>query len=161
MKKPRIFRKRFIPDEIVDISQDTCLLRDDDMLVTCWNTVKPRSDFAKGISFAFMKEGYKISRFYDRDGNFLYWYCDIIDVIYDSDSDTYTFIDLLVDIKVYADGTIRVLDVDELAEACEKGLITKDQVQNALKRLDILLKLIYGKKFPPEICNNRDFLNYQ
>jgi hypothetical protein len=62
MKKPVILRKRFIPFETVDISGDELLKRDEDVIITRWDVIRPRSDIAKGVSFAFLKEGYKISR---------------------------------------------------------------------------------------------------
>lgn len=154
MKKPTILRQRYIPFEIVDISSDELLFRNDDILVTKWKVIRPRTDFSSGISYAFIKKGYKISRFFDDKGTFLYWYCDIIDVDYNEKTDTYKMIDLLVDIKLLPDGTLKVLDCDELAEAMENKLITLEQSCCSLRRLDELLKMIYEGNFPPEICTN-------
>lgn len=152
MKNPVLLRKRYIPDEIVDISSDELLFRDDELLVTKWTAIKPRNDIEGGISFTFLKEGFKLGRFYDLQGKFLYWYCDIIDVLYDSETDTYTLDDLLVDIKLMPDGTMKVLDADELADALEQKLVTPEQACRALKKLDNVLKLIYSGHFPPEVC---------
>lgn len=153
MKKPSIFRKRFIPYETVDISDDELLYRSDDLLVTRWTAIKPRSDFYGGVSYAFLKEGYKLGRFHDSEGGFLYWYCDVVDVLYDSGKDEYVFEDLLVDMKVLPGGETRVLDTDELADALEAGLITTAQACRALKTLDRLLKMVYEGNFPPKECN--------
>lgn len=152
MGMPRIFRTRYIPFETVDISSDELLFRNDEMLVTRWKAIKPRDDISGGISYTFPDRGYKISRFFDAKGLFAYWYCDIVDVIYDQGQDIYLLHDLLLDIKVMPDGSEKVLDADELAEAAEKGLITMDQVCRALRRLDELLKMIYSGDFPPEQC---------
>jgi predicted RNA-binding protein associated with RNAse of E/G family len=157
MNKPRILRKRFIPDETVDISKDELLFRSDELLVTRWNTIKPRTDISKGVSYTFLKEGYKISRFYNPAGDFVYWYVDIIDVLYDIESDTYTLADLLVDVKLMPDGTLMVLDADELAEAMETGMITGKMACESLRKLDKVLKMIYEGKFPPLICNEESF----
>lgn len=157
MKKPTVLRRRYIPDETVDISEDTLIYRSKELLVTRWKVIKPRTDFASGISFSFLKDGYKISRFYDADGVFLYWYCDIIDVGYDEVKDTYTMADLLVDIKLLPDGTLKVLDTDELAEALEKGLVTQEQACRSLRKLNELLKMIDEGSFPPEHCRNKEF----
>lgn len=157
MKKPVLLRKRFIPYEIVDISSDELLFRSDSLLVTRWKAIKERTDLFGGISCTFLKEGMKLARFYDSQGDFLYWYCDIIDILYDENNDTYTFEDLLVDIKVMPNGEVRVLDADELAEALEKGLITIEQAGRALRILDMVLKLIYDKKFPPEECKKFEY----
>ena len=152
MNKPQILRKRYIPSETVDISGDELLYRDEEILITRWKTIRPRKDFSNGISFAFLKEGYKISKFFDSTSRFLYWYCDIIDVEYNEVKDIYTFSDLLLDLKVFPKGTYRILDTDELAEALEKGLVTQIQACRALRNLHKLLELVYDGKFPPEIC---------
>ena len=152
MKKPTVLRRRYIPFEIVDISEDELLFRSDELLVTKWTSIKPRPDFQGGISFTFLNRGYKLGRFYDRDKNFLYWYCDILDAQYDQASDTYTLNDLLVDIKIYPDGKVQVLDADELGQALEEGLINNDQAVASLKILDGLLKMIYAGNFPPAEC---------
>jgi predicted RNA-binding protein associated with RNAse of E/G family len=116
-----------------------------------------RSDFAGGISFTFIKEGYKISRFLDRNGQFLYWYCDIVDVEYDQALDSYLINDLLLDMKLMPDGKLVILDSDELAEALETSLITVEQAGKALRRLDKLLQMVYSGIFPPEICNSKEY----
>lgn len=157
MKKPSILRKRFIPYEVVDISGDELLFRSEELLVTRWITIKPRPDFYGGISYAFLKEGFKLGRFYDSSGRFLYWYCDVVDVLYDSEKDEYTFEDLLVDIKVMPGGEIKLLDADELATALEEGLIKVEQACRALKTMDRLLRLIYEGNFPPKECMEYEY----
>jgi len=47
-----------------------------------------------------LKEGYKASKFFGPSGEFKYWYCDIIKVLYDEDEDKYTLVDLLLDVKI-------------------------------------------------------------
>lgn len=150
LRKPRILRKRFIPDEIKDISEDQLLFRNDELLVTRWKPIKPRTDFYAGVSCVLLKEGFKISRFFDKEGRFLYWYCDIIDVEYDKEHDTYILADLLADVKILPDGEVRVLDLGEIAYATEKGLITFRQCMYALHTIDRLLTIIYEGKFPPD-----------
>lgn len=153
--KPTILRKRFIPDEIVDISGDELIYRDQSILITRWRAIKLRPDVAGGTSCTFLDKGFKVSRFYDHSGNFLYWYCDIIEVEYDNTTDTYIFKDLLLDIRLYPDGRLNVLDADELAEAMEKGLITSGQACCALRILSSILDMIYKGTFPPEDCAGR------
>lgn len=157
MNKPVVLRRRYIPYEIVDISSDELLFRNESLLVTKWTSIKPRADFSGGISFTFLNRGYKLGRFYDEGGRFLYWYCDIIEVQHDEHTDTYTINDLLVDIKILPDGEVRLLDADELAQAIEEGLITNEQACKALKILDSLLKLIYSRSFPPAECDGYEY----
>ena len=42
-----------------------------------------------------------------------------------------------------------MLDVEELDEAIEEKLITAEQKEDALNKLNELLKLVEEKKFPP------------
>ena len=48
----------------------------------------------------------------------LFWYCDIVDHTFDTATDTYIFTDLLVDVIVYPDGFVKVVDLDELVIVC-------------------------------------------
>lgn len=142
----RIFRHRYIPLETVELVGDEILLNNGDVMVTKWTVLKPRSDFSNGYSCYFLKEGYKISKFLDAGGGLVYYYCDIIDVEYDSSANAYTFNDLLADVIIYNDGRVRVVDIGEIADAMESGLITPELAQKALRRLDRLLELIYTGK---------------
>ena len=74
----KIYRKRYIPNEVVDISSDEIIYQDEKMIVTKWIPIKPRTDISKGVSYTMLDKGWKISKFYDLDGKLLYWYCDII-----------------------------------------------------------------------------------
>ncbi|MBR6380404.1 MAG: DUF402 domain-containing protein, partial [Lachnospiraceae bacterium] len=47
----------------------------------------------------------------------------------------------------YPSGRIRVMDLDELAESRERGLITQEQMLNCLRQLNDLLALIDRDKF--------------
>ena len=55
--------------------------------------------------------------------------------------------DLLADIILYPDGRMHVVDLDELAEALEKGLITQAQMSACLRQLNNLITIIYRDKF--------------
>ena len=147
----KIYRKRYIPNEIVDISGDEVVLKKDGLIVTRWLPIKPRKDISSGISYTMLDYGWKISKIYDKDDKLLYWYCDIIDydVKIENGEEIYILIDLLVDIKVYDDGSYEVLDVDELNDAFEKGLIDFSQKEDAERKLNELLKLIKNGNFPP------------
>lgn len=145
----KIYRKRYIPNEIVDISGDELLYQDEEMIVTKWKPIHPKKDIAWGISYTLLKKGWKISKFYDFEDELRYWYCDIIEADYDAENDVLTTTDLLVDLKIYPDDTHEVLDLEELDEAIEEKLITVEQKEDALNKLNELLKLVEEKKFPP------------
>ena len=52
---------------------------------------------------------------------------------------------------IYPSGLIKVVDLDELAEALEKKLITSDQLLDSLRKLDALLQLIYDGALLPAL----------
>lgn len=147
MKDWNIYRKRLIPNECIPLKNDILLYTDDSLLITKWNTLKPRSDFHHGYSCYYLKEGYKISRFYKDDGSLLYWYCDII--TYDiNNANDLIITDLLADVIVYPDGFVQVLDLNELCDAREKQLITDAEFFLAIKQLGTLLDIIYQEHLP-------------
>lgn len=147
MENITLYRRRLIPDEIVHLKDDVVLYHDDTVIITKWKTIKPRKDMDHGFSAYLLKEGIKVSKFYRADNSLLYWYCDIVDYEYDATTNSYTSTDLLTDVVLYPDGQIRVLDLDELAEASVKDMITKDQLHSALVRTDMLLNTMYSGKF--------------
>ena len=71
MKKPAIFRKRLIPEECILLKDDVLLYRDAKLLITSWNTLKPKKDLDHGISCYFLNQGYKISKFYNHEGTLI------------------------------------------------------------------------------------------
>ena len=143
----KLYRKRFIPDEIIDISKDEVLKATDDLIITKWLPIHPRGDIFSGMSWAYFKDGYKISKFFDKDGNLLYYYCDIIDYDYDKEKNSYTFIDLLVDIKYYPDGKIEFLDFDELQKAFDEKMIDGRMLLKAISTLNKVADMIYDGEF--------------
>ncbi|MBQ8299919.1 MAG: YgaC family protein [Clostridia bacterium] len=145
----KIFRKRYIPNEVIDISGDELIYHDEEMIVTKWKPIHPKKDIAWGISYTLLNKGWKISKFYGFKDELCYWYCDIIEANYNVEEDTLITTDLLLDLKVYPDGTHEVLDVEELEDAIAKNLITEEQKEDALNKLNELLKLVENKQFPP------------
>lgn len=149
----KMYRRRFIPNEIIDISDDEVLERNSNIIVTRWKPIKPREDIGGGISYTFLRRGYKISKIFDNHGNFIYWYCDVVEYTYDKEKDEYVFTDLLADIKVYPDGKMEILDFAELTEAFRNKLITATQLLGAIKSINMLVEMIQNDFFPPEICD--------
>jgi hypothetical protein len=147
MKNIKIYRKRMIPDECVLLRDDELLEVTEDMIITKWHTLKPRRDFDHGYSCYYLDLGYKVSKFFREDNTLIYWYCDIVNYRFEDNGGTLIASDLLVDVLVYPDGYVKVLDVDELAIAIEKGLCEPALVAEALRKLDKLLNLIYDDKF--------------
>lgn len=147
MEKPLLYRKRYIPLEIKSLNDDEILLVTDDVIVTKWNTFKPKKEFSKGVSYTFLNEGYKISKFMKDNGETVYYYCDIINSEYQKEKNTWVFTDLLVDVKIYPSGFAEVVDVGEVAEALDSGLINEETVKELLVKLDKLLEIVYSGKW--------------
>lgn len=143
----QLFRKRYIPAECIPLKDDIIVEINDEYILTKWNTINPKTKFDHGSSCYLLKEGIKLSKFYKPDGDLLYWYCDIVSYEFDENKTSLTVTDLLADVKIYPDGRIKVVDLDELADALEKGLITQKQMIAALRQLDHLLSYVYRDKF--------------
>ncbi len=142
-------RKRFIPDEEVDISGDEVLYDDGNLIVTRWLPIKARNDIGWGFSYIYIPEHYKISAFFDRGGKFKYWYCDVIKTEYEKEQNKYVFIDLLIDVIIEPGGTCRVLDEDELQEAFLRGLISSEDVGIARSTRDKILRMCEKSETAP------------
>ena len=145
--KLNLYRKRMIPEEIIHLKDDVILHHDSSLIITKWNSLKPRKDFSNGISAYFMDEGFKISKFFDSHQRLVYWYCDIIETFYKKEEHAYIFTDLLADVVIYPDKSLRVLDLDEIGDALEEKLISKETAVKALRLCNKLLEIIYSGNF--------------
>ena len=147
MPAPTLYRKRIIPDECVLLKDDQILYQDEQLIVTGWHTLKPKKDLHHGYSCYFLNEGYKVSKFYREDNTLLFWYCDIVEYDYKTETDTYIFTDLLADVIVYPDGFVKVVDIDELVMALNEQLISENTLKKSLLCLSNLLEIIYSGNF--------------
>ena len=147
MDKPILYRKRIIPEEIILLDKDEVLYLDDEHIVTRWNAIRPKKILHHGCSCYFLKEGFKVSKFYREDGTLMYWYCDIISYTHDIEKNSYVFTDLLADVLIYPDGRVEVVDVGEIADALTDGTLSVEKMIPALRSLDKLLKIIYSGEF--------------
>jgi predicted RNA-binding protein associated with RNAse of E/G family len=142
-----LYRKRLIPAECIELKDDVIVDRGTDYIITRWNTLHPKEEFSHGISCYFIEEGWKISKFFKESGELAYIYCDIIDTSIDLSTDSYTFTDLLADVIIENNGFVRVVDLDELGEACSTHIISDELLVTALYRLNKLLSVIYDGSF--------------
>lgn len=151
--KPNIhlYRRRFIPNELISLHKDEVLYADEELILTRWDTLKPRADFSHGISAYFLKKNCKVTKVLSTNHELVYWYCDIMQIIDNpqTNDNEHTLImeDLLIDVIVYPDGSVRVLDLDEAAEAVEQGLITTEMLCRSMRAANNLLNDIYADKF--------------
>lgn len=146
-KNIKLYRKRLIPNELILLEDDKILHQDSETIVTRWDSLKPRNDIASGISLYLLNEGFKISKIFDKDQQLVYWYCDIIEHDYNPNENTYIFTDLLADVIVCPDNFVKVLDLEEIGEALEKAIITKEKAAKALSLCNKLLEIIYQGNF--------------
>ena len=147
MTEPILYRKRIIPNECLLLKDDRILARDEEKIITGWNTIKPRKDLHHGYSCYYLQKGFKVSKFYREDGSLLYWYCDIVSYEYQPETDTYIVTDLLTDVIVYPDGFVKVVDIDELVTALNEKLISEEMLKTSLLHLNSLLEIIYAGEF--------------
>ena len=147
MDQPILYRKRLIPEECVLLKDDIILFQDEKLIITKWNTLHPKKDLHHGYSCYCLDKGIKISKFLDADDHLLCWYCDIITYSFDPVENAYVFTDLLADVILKPGEQIEVVDLDELADACELELITPKQLILSLRQLDELLKCIQSGEF--------------
>ncbi len=147
MNQLSLYRRRFIPDELVPLRKDIIIKQEDNLIITRWDALHPRNDIAGGISAYYLDQGFKVSKVYNEKHALVYWYCDIIQRKAGPEPGSIIFEDLLVDVILREDGSVRILDLDELAQAYELHLITGEEVAKALRTLDVLLKIIYRGDF--------------
>ena len=143
----KIYRRRYIPWEFIELKKDERISLDEDHLITRWKPIRPRQDFASGVSVYCLKKGWKISKIEDADGNTIHWYCDICEFVVDDAANSLTSNDLLLDVIVYPDGRELIMDADEAALALEQQLITKEQLIKGLRSFDSLLKILRDGEF--------------
>lgn len=146
-KVSMLYRRRLIPMECIPLKDDVIVVQNSEFIVTKWTSLHPRQDFSHGCSCYFLREGIKVSKIYSADNTLLRWYCDIVDYAFQPADSSLTVTDLLADVILYPEGRMEVVDLDELAEALERGLITKEQMTACLRSLDHLLTVIYRDKF--------------
>lgn len=144
MAQPKLYRKRFIPEETVYLKDDRIVYAAKDRIITEWKVLHPKANFSHGISCYYMEKGWKISKFLNEKDELVYYYCDMIETMYQEAENAYIFTDLLADVIIFPDGTVEVVDLGEIADAMEVGLITEGEVKTVLRNLDAFLQVIYG-----------------
>ncbi len=142
-----LYRRRLIPEECILLEGDVIVKHTEDVIVTKWKTLNPKTAFQYGASCYFLKDGIKVSKFYRKDGSLFCWYCDIVQFDYKQDGNAMIVTDLLADVIIMPDNSVKVVDLDELAVAFDKGLLSADSLKAALLQLNTLLSRIYANQF--------------
>jgi uncharacterized protein len=147
MNIPTLYRRRFIPNELIPLKDDVILVLEKDLIITKWVTLHPRKDIARGISAFYLDKGIKVSKIFDKQDQLVYWYCDIIQSKAGDENNTVIIEDLLIDVILDNDGSMRIMDLDELADALDQQLITQQEATYALRTLHYLLNIISNNQF--------------
>jgi len=121
---------------------------------------KPRKAFGNVIVadgyltvwFIFRKKWYDVGKFYDQEGTFTGYYCDIIRPVarlLASPSKTSIITDLFLDLWINRDGRCLTLDENQLEDALADRIISKSLANKARGELDALVKSVKAGTFPP------------
>nr|WP_315101110.1 DUF402 domain-containing protein [uncultured Catonella sp.] len=144
-KSYTITRKRYIPNEVITLNHDIIYYVSDELIVSGWKAIRLRQDISGGFSVYYPKLGIKTSKLFDSDDRLLYWYNDISELVFNGNNINFT--DLLIDVIIYPDNSIRIMDIDEFSEAINQKLITKEQEIKALNSFHTLLNYIYNNEY--------------
>ena len=103
------------------------------------------------IWFIFKDKWFDVGKFYDTSKKWLGYYCDIIRPVKRmiSGSKTSILTDLFLDIWITSDGSVHVLDEDELENALQQGFISESLAAEAHSQMELLLRRIRRHDFPP------------
>lgn len=92
-------------------------------------------------------KAYAVTKMLDELGNVVQWYIDICKAHGKDQNGHLWYDDLYLDIVVLPDGSVHLLDQDELDEAMEKGIISKSEHRFACETADELLqKILVGDR---------------
>lgn len=104
------------------------------------------------IWFVYKDRWYDVGKFYDRSRNWIGYYCDIIkpvDKLLDNPSRTVTLTDLYLDLWIWPDGRLVVLDEEELERGLEQHCISSSLAKRARTEIASLIRRAQSGKFPP------------
>lgn len=142
-----LYRKRIIPEECILLKDDERISFENERFVTKWAALHPKPDLHHGISCYCFDLGCKVSKFYTAENDLLYWYIDIITHNWNEDKTSLVVTDLLADILIFPDGFVKVVDIEELADATESGKLSATLLSTSLRSLDHILNMIYSGEF--------------
>lgn len=100
------------------------------------------------LTYYFVRKGFTISKVFGKSGEFLYYYCDVMQMRQVGRL-RYVMVDLLLDLIIYPDGNYHLIDIDEFADAVEKRKIKRKQEVYALRTLDTMIRLQKERRLIP------------
>ena len=128
MAVPKLYRKRYMPSEVVHLKDDIITYQGENVMVTNWDVLHPKAKFSHGVSCYYMDKGWKISKFLNKNDELVYYYCDIIDTTYNEEEN------LTVEQKgiINKDIIIRSLKQPTCISAKEEGNIINLEIEKEL-----------------------------
>jgi predicted RNA-binding protein associated with RNAse of E/G family len=103
------------------------------------------------IWFVHRDRWYDIGKLYDRDWNWVGYYCDIIKPVgklLQTRSRTITLTDLYLDLWIWPDGRLAILDEDELRRSLEERYVSTSLAKRARTEITVLIEAAQSGKFP-------------
>lgn len=97
--------------------------------------------------FYWLDRWYNVFRFHEPEGDLRNFYCNL-NVPPKFENDVLDYVDLDIDVLVWKDFKLEILDLDDFEENAEKFKYSKEIKQNAEKSLVELLNMIKMKMFP-------------
>jgi predicted RNA-binding protein associated with RNAse of E/G family len=104
------------------------------------------------IWFVYKDKWYDVGKFYNRDRNWIGYYCDIIKPVHEllvNPSRTITLTDLYLDLWISPNGHVTVLDEDELDRGLEQHWISRALAERARIEIATLRRMAGSDRFPP------------
>lgn len=90
---------------------------------------------------------YNVFRFHEPDGEFRNFYCNV-NLPPKCENGVLDYIDLDIDVVVWKDFSIQILDLDEFEESSKNFNYTEDLIIKTKSNLEELLRLIENRDFP-------------
>ena len=104
------------------------------------------------LTYYMVDQGYTLSKVFSKQGEFMYYYCDIMEMK-QVGKRRYIMVDLLLDFIVHANGSYEVIDIDEFANSIEKGELKRKKQVYALRRLHEMIQLQKKRRFIPSFIH--------
>jgi len=150
------------PPDRTTIFQNELVYANDDVVITIMRaTPLPRpvvvndktvlEDGAPAVWFTFPLADYDIGRFHTRDGQFTGIYANILTPVKFVSSTEWETTDLFVDVWLDVDGSVQVLDEDELLEAVESGWVDVETAERARRTAQRLVIDHGNGTWPPQV----------
>ncbi len=149
-KAMKIFKQKFIPEKIYDISDDEVIFFNNEFMITSWEATNSEMGVKKALSLTSFSNGYQISKKFNKENEFMYWYCDIVKAWHDREKNEIWIQDLIADVILFPDKALQVIDLPELVEARKNGLITEVLFQECHKSILSLVSSVIHGNFPPQ-----------